>query len=130
MRQRTGCWLLFIVNSGCATGSARCTSGDAGGGGLCFHISSEGTGCSISKFSFVLEKHACVVLAMMAGCSRDIASEVFLSAFIQSSKMGTKKTALHPLCDSQDPSCCTTKQPICTGEADISHSNHQAQSID
>lgn len=79
----------------------------------------------------MLEKYACVVLAMVADCSRDIASDVFLAAFIQLSKMGTKKTALYPLCDSPDPSCCTAKQPTHADQADInSHSNHQAQSIE
>lgn len=55
MRQQAGCWLIFIMSSGCATGSARCTSGDAGGGGLCFHISSERLAAAYPNSSLCLK---------------------------------------------------------------------------
>ena len=72
--------------------------GKAGGGGPCFHISSEGlTDCSISKLSSVLGKHACLALAGETGSGNTETPSLkssCLAAFSQSSKMGTKESAL------------------------------------
>lgn len=71
---------------------------EAGGGGLCFHISSEGlTDCSTSKLSSVLGKHACMALAGETGSgnTETLSLKSFcLAALLQSPEMGTEESAL------------------------------------
>lgn len=72
-----------------------CAAG--GGGGLCFHISSEGlTDCSKSKLSSVLGKHACLVLGETGSGNTETPSlqSSCLAAFSQSSEAGTEEAAL------------------------------------
>jgi len=72
--------------------------GEAGGGGPCFHISSEGlTDCDISKLSAVLGKRACLALAGETGSDNAEMPSLqssCVAAFSQSSKMDTEESAL------------------------------------
>lgn len=113
VEEETVIWMSADFHSLFGTCDGFCAAG--GGGGLCFHISSEGlTDCSISKLSSVLGKHACLVLAGETGSGTTETPSLqssCLAAFSHHPRRAPRSQRWCPLPRSPDPSWGTAAQP-------------------